>query len=198
MTIRRASSTRTAPDLALDGNPPKPLGSLQWRDSASLSCTLSTRLDFEAAKAGNAHLVSIFLAFRADVNHREPKTRRTPLHEAMAQGHERAMWALLCARADLRAQDSDDQAGGSGRHQGSEPLQTEGDERFSGMCEFLLEVPLLDGLLKLRQSGGDEGRMHVSCNNFGPASPLRRLLLLLLLLLLYLIVFASSPTIRSG
>ncbi|CAE7515780.1 ACBP4 [Symbiodinium sp. CCMP2592] len=81
----------------------------------------------KAAKAGNAHLVSIFLAFRADVNHRDPKMRRTPLHEAMAQGHERAMWALLCARADLQARDNDGQ------------------------------VPLLDGLLKLRQSGGDEG-----------------------------------------
>ncbi|CAE7485487.1 unnamed protein product [Symbiodinium sp. CCMP2592] len=81
----------------------------------------------KAAKAGNAHLVSIFLAFRADVNHRDPKMMRTPLHEAMAQGHERAMWALLCARADLQALDQDGQ------------------------------VPLLDGLLKLRQSGGDEG-----------------------------------------
>ncbi|CAE7876680.1 unnamed protein product, partial [Symbiodinium necroappetens] len=76
------------------------------------------------AKAGNAHLVSVFLDFRADVNRTAPKTRRTPLHEAMAQGHERAMWALLCARADLQARDSDGQ------------------------------VPLLDGLLKLRQSGG--------------------------------------------
>ncbi|CAE7485465.1 unnamed protein product [Symbiodinium sp. CCMP2592] len=78
----------------------------------------------KAAKAGNAQLVSIFLAFRADVNHRDPKMMRTPLHEAMAQGHERAMWALLCARADLQARDNDGQ------------------------------VPLLDGLLKLRQSGG--------------------------------------------
>ncbi|CAE7515745.1 unnamed protein product [Symbiodinium sp. CCMP2592] len=78
----------------------------------------------KAAKAGNAHLVSIFLAFRADVNHRDPKMMRTPLHEAMAQGHERAVWALLCARADLQARDRDGQ------------------------------VPLLDGLLKLRQSGG--------------------------------------------
>ncbi|CAE7721494.1 unnamed protein product [Symbiodinium sp. CCMP2592] len=81
----------------------------------------------KAAKAGNAHLVSIFLAFRADVNHTDPKMMRTPLHEAMAQGHERAMWALLCSRADLQARDKDGQ------------------------------VPLLDGLLKLRQSGGDEG-----------------------------------------
>ncbi|CAE7721508.1 unnamed protein product [Symbiodinium sp. CCMP2592] len=78
----------------------------------------------QAAKAGNAQLVSIFLAFRADVNHTDPKMMRTPLHEAMAQGHERAMWALLCARADLQARDQDGQ------------------------------VPLLDGLLKLRQSGG--------------------------------------------
>ncbi|CAE7708352.1 unnamed protein product [Symbiodinium sp. CCMP2456] len=81
----------------------------------------------QAAKAGNAHLVSVFLAFRADVNRKDPKKLRTPLHEAMAHGNERAMWALLCARADLQARDQDGQ------------------------------VPLLDGLLKLRQSGGDEG-----------------------------------------
>ena len=70
---------------------------------------------FEAAKAGNAHLVSIFLTFRADVNRAAPKTLRTPLHEAMAQGHERAMWALLCARADLQAADIDGQAGRVGQ-----------------------------------------------------------------------------------
>ena len=65
------------------------------------------------------------------------------------------------------------------------------------MYGCLLEVPLLDGLLKLRQSGGDEGRMHVSCNafDFGPLliQPAR-----CRCCCQYLLAFASLHAIRRG
>lgn len=56
----------------------------------------------EAAKTGNADLVSVFLKHGADVNLRS-SDGQTALHKAMAGGFERAAWALICAKADFVA-----------------------------------------------------------------------------------------------
>ena len=54
----------------------------------------STRLMHQAAANGSADILSCFLDYGADANVRD-LDQRSPLHEAMAGGHERAIWALI-------------------------------------------------------------------------------------------------------
>ena len=66
----------------------------------------------EAARQGNPDLIRLLLVYEAEVDVRD-SLGSTPLHMAMAAGHERAMWALVdVGKADIKAPDA----------QGLEPL----------------------------------------------------------------------------
>lgn len=56
----------------------------------------------EAARQGNADLVSVFLHYKADVNLKDNEGQ-SALHKAMAGGYERATWALICSGAKFDA-----------------------------------------------------------------------------------------------
>ena len=61
----------------------------------------------EAARQGNPDLIRLLIVYEAEVDARDSQGN-TPLHQAMAAGHERAMWALVdVGKADTCAPNAD-------------------------------------------------------------------------------------------
>ena len=56
----------------------------------------------DAARQGNPDIIRLLIVYEAEVEARDSQGN-TPLHQAMAAGHERAMWVLVdVGKADLK------------------------------------------------------------------------------------------------